>query len=106
MDSEAEAETAAPEKRGAFKPLEPVTIVLRCPAQFGKEEIRELVLRPSSRALKEFALPMDPGGKIDYQPYACAIVGVRMAGHPAALVDKLDPRDLNEVGQTVLAFLI
>jgi len=104
-ETEAEAESA-PEQRGSFKPLEPVTIKLRVPAQFGKDTISELTLKPSSRALKEFALPMDPSGKIDYQPYACAQVGVRMAGQPMALVDKLDPRDLNEVGQTVLGFLI
>lgn len=100
MEPSDEKQEPEPER----KPGEPLK--LRDPVQFGSELIEELVFKPSARAFKEFSLPMDQRGKIDYQPYALAQVGIKMAGHPAAVVDKLSVRDMNEVAQAVLGFLV
>jgi len=103
MESEGEGESAP------AGPLEPLTIKLRVPIQFGKDTlIDELVMKPNARAFKDFTIPMGQDGAISYQPYKLALVGLKMAGHIAAapnLVDKMDPRDMNEVAQAVLGFL-
>lgn len=87
-------------------PFAPVVVKLCAPVQFGKDRITELVLKPNARAFKDLTLPMTQEGKVDYQPYPLAACGVRMAGHPNAVLDKLHPRDLNEVAQAVLGFLV
>lgn len=83
-----------------------VTIKLKSPIQFGKQSplIEELVLKPTARAFKEFSLPMTSDGKIDYQPYQLAAVGVRMAGQPNPVVDQLGVEDMIEVANAVLGF--
>lgn len=82
-----------------------VTVKLSEPIAWGKDEVvEELVLKPTSRAFREFSLPMSGDGKLDYQPYSCAKVGVRMAGKPDAFVDKLSVSDMLEVAQVVIGF--
>ena len=83
-------------------------IKLRTPITFGSTVLEELELKTTGRALREFSLPMTPEGKIDYQPHALAVVGLKMAGQVAAaatIVDKMeDLQDLSEIAQTVMGF--
>ena len=85
---------------------EAVVVKLRTPVQFGEEMIEELTLKPNSQAFRNFGLPMKEDGTIVFQPYALARVGVRMAGQPNAVLDKLDPADMWEVAQRVLGFTV
>lgn len=86
----------------------PVTLTLRAPVQFGKdsEPISELVLKPSAKAFRDFALPMQGDGTILFQPYELAKVGLRLAGQPAPVLDMLDPADMWELAQAVLGFTV
>ncbi len=80
------------------------TIKLLDPVQFGEELIEELLIKPTARACKDFSLPMSAEGSLVYQPYALAAVGVKMAGRPPALLDKMSVRDMNTLGLAVLSF--
>lgn len=86
-------------------------VKLREPIEFGKDEsgkarlIETLVLKPSSRAFKEYSMPMKQDGTMLYQPYELARVGLQMAGFPASLVDKIYAADMLEVAQEVLGFI-
>jgi hypothetical protein len=82
------------------------TLLLRKPIPFGKDTvISELRLMVSARAFKEFSLPMKEDGTIMFQPYALAVVGIKMAGQPAAIADKLDVRDMMELATAVMGFI-
>lgn len=83
----------------------PITIKLEVPVILGEENVEQLVLKPTARAFKELSVPMSGDGKMFYEPYALANVGVRMAGQTTALVDKLDPADMSAIAQAVLGFL-
>ena len=97
----------APENASAADPSKPVSMKLRTPVEWGKDQtIDELTLKPTARAFKEMTLAVDPNtGKVDYQPYALALVGIRMAGHPPAVLDRMDHRDMLELSQLVFGFL-
>lgn len=84
-----------------------VTLKLQEPVQFGKdaEPIAELVLKPTARAFRDFSLPMREDGTVIYQPYPLALVGMRMAGHPAAVLDLMCPEDMAEVARVVMGFI-
>lgn len=90
------------------KPSSSETIKLSVPVEFGKEQepVTELVIKPTTRAFREFSLPMTKEGTIMYQPYELAKVGCQMAGHTPGFVDRLNPKDMNNVAQVVLSFLI
>lgn len=87
------------------KPPKFVTIRLLEPIEFGKDTIEEMTLKPTARSFKEFSLPVKEDGTMLYEPYKLASVGVRMAGHPNAVADKLGIDDMNEIAQAVLSFL-
>ena len=93
----AEAVAAAPPSR---------TLTLRVPVEFGSETISELTFKLNAQAFRNFGLPMQADGTIIFQPYELAKVGIRMAGQPPALLDRLDPADLWEVAQRVLGFIV
>jgi hypothetical protein len=75
---------------------------------FGKEQvIEELVLKPNSRAFKDYELPMREDGTVLFQPYALAVVGLKMAGHiagAAQIVDRLCVADMMAVSHAVMGF--
>lgn len=102
---------AQPQKDGATAAKLTATVDLRVPFEFGKEAdgkarlVEQLVLRPSSRAFREYSLPIREDGTTLYQPYDLAKVGMQMAGFPAAIVDKLDMLDMMEVAQKVMGFI-
>jgi hypothetical protein len=90
----------------------PMIVRLSTPIKFGDEMIEELVLKPVSRAFKDFELPMEEGAegvKLVFQPYKCAIVGLKMSGHvvdATKLVDMLDPKDLVKLASAVFGFFV
>jgi hypothetical protein len=84
----------------------PVIIKLTEPVEFGSTMIETLELKPTGRAMRGLTLPMEKG-KLDYQPWPLAVVGLKMAGHVATaetIADRLSPADLTEVANTVLGF--
>lgn len=85
----------------------PVTVRLREPVQFGRdaEPITELVLKPTARHFRDFTLPMKEDGTMLYQPYPLALIGMKMAGHPAAVLDLMHPADMSEVARVVMGFI-
>ena len=88
--------------------MEPVTIKLRYPVQWGKETVSELVLTPTARFFRDVELTAAEG-RITYKPYPLAVAGVSMAGKAAGastFVDKMHPSDMNEVAQAVIVFLV
>lgn len=89
------------------------TIVLRTPVQFGRdaEPVTKLELKPNGRALRELTVPVGADGDLQMmfiKPYELALVGLRMAGIAGdkAFVDMMDPRDIWEVSQEVMGFLV
>lgn len=83
------------------------TIKLRQPVQFGKDDlVEELVLKPTARFYKDTPITSGPNG-LTYSPYDFAVIGVKLAGRPAAsaFVDKMHPADMMEVANAVLVFL-
>lgn len=87
--------------------MDPVTIKLRHPVQWGKETVTELVMTPTARFFRDVEITAAEG-KITYKPYPLAVAGVSMAGKgagAAAFVDKMHPADMNEVAQAVIVFL-
>lgn len=114
-----DAQTAAEAKAQQFDEQQkavaagkPLTLKLKVPIEFGKELIEELTLKPHPRALRELELQMGKNGEGNFfvfKPYSCALVGMRMAGHFAAaqvLVDKMDGRDLFDLGMMVFTFFV
>lgn len=83
-----------------------IVVELGFPFKVGKEGelIEKLVMRPTARAFREFSLPMKDDGTVLFQPYECAKVGLKMAGHPATVVDFMHPSDMREVAQQVMLF--
>ncbi len=96
--------TEVPGEASDAAPSGPTKLKLREPIHFGKDLIEELTVKPTSRAFKEYALPMKDDGTIMFQPYTLASVGVRMAGHPNALVDKLSVGDMMALARVVMSF--
>ena len=86
---------------------QPVVIKLKTPVQFGKdaEPVGELVLKPTAKHFRDFTLHMTSDGTVLYQPYPLALVGLRMAGHPSAFLDLMDPVDMSEVARVVMGFI-
>lgn len=85
-----------------------VEVKLRRPLEVLGESVEVLRLRPSVRAFRNFALPMKGDGEdatIMFEPYAMARVGLKMAGQPDQLLDKLHPSDMWEVASAVLGFI-
>lgn len=84
---------------------EPVKYTLEYPVQFGSELVTELTLTPSAGAFRGFKMTADAaGGRIDFDPHAAAVVGVRMAGRPDVFADKLDPSDMMALGGLAQSF--
>lgn len=86
-----------------------VTVKLSAPVQFGKDSdpVTELVLKPTPRAFKDFSLPMTADNGVLFQPYALALVGLKLAGIAGgpAFLDKMSISDMNEVAREVMGFL-
>lgn len=82
-----------------------VTVKLSVPVQWGKETIESLEIKPTARAFRDFSIPMTENGKIDYQPYQLAKVGLLCAGKVESIVDKLEVADMVKVAQVVLGFI-
>ena len=80
-------------------------VVLKEPITLGSEVIERLELKFSARSFKEFQIPLREDGTILFQPYPLAVAGVRMAGQPAILIDKLGPADFFALAQAVMSFL-
>lgn len=90
-----------------------IKITLRQPVQFGRdaEPVSELVLKPTGRALRDLEVTMGVDGdkpSIVFKPFAFALVGLKMAGiaGDAAFLNLMDARDVWEVGQTVMGFIV
>lgn len=66
--------------------------------------VQELDLKWSPAAFRDYALPMREDGTILFQPYALAEIGVKLAGKPRIMVDKLGPEDFMELAQKVMSF--
>lgn len=95
-------------KTDASSPAAGRTLRLHVPIQFGENAppIEELTFALNARAFRDFALPMREDGTIMFQPYELAKVGLRMAGQPAPVLDRLDPADMMEVAERVMGFLV
>jgi hypothetical protein len=98
----AEDTDAIPELSGEIK------VKLRKPLKLGKEEIDELTLKPNTAMFRDFELTVNADGTVVFKPYPYAMVGLSLAGYPAAasnLVKQLDPRDMMALAQEVFSFL-
>lgn len=88
-------------------------VELVTPVQFGRdaEAVTRLELKPSGRALRELVVPMsvDSGAQlVMVKPYELTLIGLRMAGIAGdkAFADLMDPRDIWEVAQQVMGFIL
>lgn len=87
--------------------MAPVVVKLKEPVQFGSELIEQLELRPTGRAMRDFSL-VNKDGAVIFNPYDCAVVGVKMSGRLVGaekIVDMMAPVDLMEVFQVVMGFI-
>lgn len=88
-------------------------VELQTPVQFGRdsEPVTRLELKASGRALRELTVPMSVEGTsqiVMVKPYELTLVGLRMAGIAGdrAFADLMDPRDIWEVAQQVMGFIL
>ena len=84
---------------------EPVTYTLKEPVTLGSEVITVLTLTPSVRALKGFAMPVRDDGVVLFEPYELAAVGVRLAGQPVQVLERLGLADTAALAGIVMDFL-
>jgi len=86
--------------------FDPVVIELQCPVEMAKDEvITTLTLKPSARHFRDVSIVSNPDQSFVFEPYKLALVGAKMAGQTAVLVDKLHPADMMEVSTAVLGFI-
>lgn len=75
------------------------------------ETVEKLVLRPNVKAFRHFTVKMQGEGEtatIVLEPYNLALVGMQLTnlmGEPQALLNKLHPADMWEVGMAVWGFI-
>ena len=81
-----------------------IAFKLRTPIKVGAELVTDLTLKSTARAWKDFSLPMSAEGKIDFQPYVLAQVGLKMAAQAPGLVDHMDAADMFRLSQVVMSF--
>lgn len=85
----------------------PDVYVLKCPIQFGEELIEELKLRPNGRAMQGFKMTFSGGSEVpDFEPYRYAELGLRLAGKPRAIVDRMAPCDQFGLGMVAMGFTV
>ena len=95
---------AAP--KPARNPHDPLTVKLRSPVPWGKgETITELIIAPTPRMFRNFALRTSTDGAIIFEPYPLAVFAVQAAGYTPSLADKLGVADFMEVAHEVMGFL-
>ena len=93
---------------------DPSVIELLKPVKFGKksEPVTVIKLKPNGRALRDLEVQMGTDGKgkatINMKPHALCVIGLRMAGIAGdeAFVDMMDARDIWEVSQKVVGFIM
>jgi hypothetical protein len=95
--------SAPPEEKKPGR--EPVTVTLNYPIQFGQELVEELTIRATAKAFRNFEVQGTQDGRMVFKPYELAILGLAMAGKPRAMVDLMDPSDMQEVATIVLGFI-
>jgi hypothetical protein len=74
------------------------------PVHFGEELIDVLTLRPSGLAMKGFKVVTTGDGGLEFEPYRFAELGLRLAGKPRAIVDRMHPCDQFGLGMVALGF--
>ena len=88
----------------------PKVLKLRKPLQLTKETaIDELELTPRARAFKGHSLVVRSDGAMELNHYDLAVLGLKLAGHTATatrLVDELDARDMKDLAELALSFLV
>lgn len=96
----------ADEKQKAQEPEEslPDSYRLRFPVEFGEDTIEELKLRCNGKAMRGFKVALGADGGVVFDPYAFAELGLRLAGQPRAIVDKMHPCDQFGLGVVALGF--
>lgn len=103
----------APEtEAGATNADGSITMKLRQPIAFGKEMLDELTLRPNARAIRDMEVQIGKNGDASFfvfKPHPFALVGLKAAGHTAAapaLIDKMHPKDIWDLGWLVFGFFV
>lgn len=76
---------------------------LKFPVQFGTETVTTLELKPCARAFKGFKLEVGEDTQV-FDPYAGALVAVRMSGRPEAFAAELHPADMVALSKVALSF--
>lgn len=79
----------------------PVTVKLRCPVEFGKETIEELVFQKGT-----FGVLNGLGLRVDETPTFDQLIAIasRLSGKPLKVIANLDPDDCEEVFAVALGF--
>ncbi len=80
------------------------TYVLVHPVELGKENITELVLKPTGGAFRNFKQRGNADGTVEVCHYDNAVVAVRMSGRPDVLVDRLHPEDMMALSGLAMSF--
>jgi hypothetical protein len=81
------------------------TYRFKVPVKFGDEElIEEVTLRANGRAMQGFKVETTASGGVVFEPYRFAEQGLKLAGKPRAVVDRMHPCDQFGLGMVALAF--
>lgn len=85
---------------------EPKVLKLKYPTKVGEggELVEQLALKCTGRSMKDFVLPTKGDGTVLFEPYACAKVGVHMAGQTTAFLDAMDAQDVFALAEVVMDF--
>lgn len=84
----------------------PDSYTLKFPVQFGTEQIEELSLKANGRAMQGFKVQTGADGGVVFEPYRFAELGLKLAGQPRAVVDKMHPCDQFGLGMVAMGFFV
>lgn len=84
----------------------PLVLVLTAPVEFDERTITQLVLRSSAKALRGFSVEVTPEGGMKYEPWELGLVGMKMAGEPSQVLEKMDMMDVQALAQAVMGFIV
>ena len=75
------------------------------PVKWGEDEIEQLELKPTPRHFKDFKIKISDGA-VDFEPYAFARMGLRMANQPGdeKFLEKMSLEDMNALADAVMGF--
>jgi len=76
------------------------------PVDFGKEQITEIEMKPTGKAMRDFKMRIHSDESIEIEPFRLAELGLTMAGKPRVIAEMMHPEDVTALGIAAMAFIM